>query len=63
MKTIVNDPDGFFESGEWNLDPESGDEDEDDDDDSDEDETFAASGSDEGGSGGSYSDEAKILRL
>lgn len=53
MKTIVDDPDGFFESGEWNfLDPESGDEDEDDDDDADEDETFAASGSDEGGSGG-----------
>merc|ERR1719348_1053461 len=58
MKTIVDDPDGFFESGGWNfLDPESGDEDEDDDDDSDEDETFAASESDEGGSGGDYSDE------
>merc|ERR1712098_817755 len=42
MKTIVDDPDGFFESGGWNfLDPESGDEDEDDDDDSDEDEDFS----------------------
>ena len=50
MEPIVNDPDGFFESGEWNfLDPESGDED-----DSDEDETFAAPGSDEGGSGGAW---------
>merc|ERR1712133_217640 len=48
MKTIVDDPDGFFESGGWNfLDPESGDEEEDDDDDSDEDETFAASGGSE----------------
>ena len=57
MKTIVDDPDGFFESGGWNfLDPESGDEDEDDDDDSDEDETFAASESDEGG-GSEYSEE------
>ena len=45
MKTIVEDPEGFFDSGGWNfLDPESGDEDEDDDDDSDEDETFAANG-------------------
>jgi len=58
MKTIVDDPDGFFESGGWNfLDPESGDEEEDDDDDSDEDETFAASGgSEEGGSDYSDSD-------
>merc|ERR1719277_1786159 len=39
MKTIVDDPDGFFESGGWNfLDPESGDEDEDDDEDSEDDE-------------------------
>ena len=56
MKTIVDDPDGFFESGGWNfLDPESGDEEEDDDDDSDEDETFAASGGSEEGS--DYSDD------
>ena len=45
MKTIVDDPDGFFESGGWNfLDPESDGEAEDDDD-SDEDETFNVSGS------------------
>ena len=55
MKTIVDDPDGFFESGGWNfLDPESEDE-ADDDDDSDEDETFAASGGSEEGS--EYSDD------
>merc|ERR1719251_119304 len=49
MKTIVEDPEGFFDSGGWNfLDPESGDEDEDDDDDSDEDETFAAADDDSG---------------
>merc|ERR1712038_730050 len=50
MKTIVDDPDGFFETGGWGfLDPESGDEDEDDDDDSDEDETFAAAEDDDDG--------------
>merc|ERR1719411_2271252 len=49
MKTIVEDPEGFFDSGGWNfLDPESGDEDEDDDDDSDEDETFNADDDDSG---------------
>ena len=48
MKTIVDDPDGFFETGGWGfLDPESGDEEEDDDDDSDEDATFGASGGSE----------------
>lgn len=48
MKTIVEDPDGFFETGGWGfLDPDSGDEEEDDDDDSDEDQTFAASGGSE----------------
>ena len=56
MKTIVDDPDGFFETGGWGfLDPDSGDEEEDDDDDSDEDQTFAASGGSEEGS--DYSDE------
>merc|ERR1719447_2558991 len=45
MKTIVDDPEGFFESGGWSfLDPES-DGEEEDDDDSDEDETFNISGS------------------
>ena len=48
MKTIVDDPDGFFETGGWGfLDPDSGDEEEDDDDDSDEDATFGASGGSE----------------
>jgi len=47
MKTIVDDPEGFFESGGWSfLDPES-DGDDDDDDDSEEDENFEVSGSDE----------------
>ena len=40
MKTIVDDPEGFFESGGWSfLDPES-DGEGDDDDDSEEDENF-----------------------
>ena len=40
MKTIVDDPDGFFESGGWSfLDPESDGEDGDEDTD-DEDENF-----------------------
>ncbi len=47
MKTIVEDPEGFFEEGGWNfLDPESGDEEEEDDDDDEEDEEFKVSGSD-----------------
>ena len=58
MKTIVDDPDGFFESGGWNfLDPEAGDEDEDDDDDSDEDETFAMEESDDDSGSEEDSDE------
>ncbi len=45
MKTIVDDPEGFFEGGGWNfLDPDSGDEaEEDDDDDDSEDEEFKVS--------------------
>merc|ERR1719251_542134 len=65
MKTIVDDPEGFFESGGWNfLDPDSGDEEEDDDD-SDEDETFAMdeseddSGSEED-SDEEYSDDSNV---
>lgn len=47
MKTIVDDPEGFFESGGWSfLDPESEDEAEDEETDS-EDEEFKMSGSDE----------------
>ena len=47
MKTIVDDPEGFFESGGWSfLDPES-DGEGDDDDDSEEDENFEVSGEDE----------------
>merc|ERR1712013_368898 len=58
MKTIVDDPEGFFDSGGWNfLDPESDGEDEDDDD-SDEDETFNMSdGSD---SDEDFSDDSNI---
>merc|ERR1711936_855063 len=57
MKTIVDDPEGFFESGGWNfLDPESDGEDEDDDD-SDEDETFNMSDGSDDGSEESDSDE------
>ena len=45
MKTIVDDPEGFFESGGWSfLDPESGSDDDDDED--EEDEEFKMSGSD-----------------
>merc|ERR1712142_1106495 len=57
MKTIVDDPEGFFDSGGWNfLDPESDGEDEDDDD-SDEDETFNLSAGSDDGSEESDSDE------
>ena len=57
MKTIVDDPEGFFESGGWSfLDPES-DGEGDDDDDSDEDETFNVSGSDESSGSEEDSDE------
>jgi len=67
MKTIVDDPEGFFDSGGWNfLDPESEGEEEDDDD-SDEDETFNMSGGDDEEDEGSesdsddeYSDESNI---
>jgi len=56
MKTIVDDPEGFFDSGGWNfLDPES-DGEEVDDDDSDEDETFNMSGGDDDDDDGSESD-------
>ena len=45
MKTITDDPEGFFESGGWSfLDPESGSEDDDDED--EEDEEFNISGDD-----------------
>eukprot|EP00088_Acartia_fossae_P005874 TRINITY_DN1265_c0_g1_i5.p1 TRINITY_DN1265_c0_g1~~TRINITY_DN1265_c0_g1_i5.p1 ORF type:complete len:1100 (-),score=479.08 TRINITY_DN1265_c0_g1_i5:747-4046(-) len=48
MKTIVDDPEGFFESGGWNfLDPESGSEEEDGDSE-EEDENFELSGEDDG---------------
>lgn len=41
MKTITDDPKGFFEQGGWTfLDPESGSEDEGDDDESEEDEVY-----------------------
>jgi nucleosome binding factor SPN SPT16 subunit len=37
MKTITDDPEGFFESGGWSfLDPESGSDDDDDEDEEDE---------------------------
>jgi nucleosome binding factor SPN SPT16 subunit len=64
MKTIVDDPEGFFESGGWSfLDPESDGED-DDDDDSDEDETFDAGASDASGasddSDEDFSDDSNV---
>ncbi len=41
MKTITDDPEGFFESGGWSfLDPDSENEQEDDDDEDEEDEEF-----------------------
>lgn len=41
MKTITDDPEGFFESGGWSfLDPESDAEEDDDDDEDEEDEEF-----------------------
>merc|ERR1719481_621972 len=67
MKTIVDDPEGFFESGGWSfLDPESDGEDDDDD---DSDETFNMSGGDDeedetfnmsGGDDEEYDDESNI---
>ena len=60
MKTIVDDPDGFFEPGGWGfLDPDSGDEEEDDDDDSDEDATFGASAGSEEEDDGSDDDDSE----
>jgi nucleosome binding factor SPN SPT16 subunit len=53
MKTIVDDPEGFFESGGWSfLDPDSGSDEEDDEED-EEDEEFKISGDEQ-------SDEVKI---
>lgn len=41
MKTITDDPNGFFDQGGWKfLDPQSGDEAEDDDDEDEEDEQY-----------------------
>lgn len=41
MKTITDDPDGFFEQGGWSfLDPESGSEDENEEAESEEDEAY-----------------------
>lgn len=57
MKTIVDDPEGFFDQGGWNfLNPESGDEKGDDSDGSEEDEEFEPSGSDFGEEGSDSSD-------
>lgn len=45
MKTITDDPEGFFESGGWTfLDPESDEEEAVDDDDEEEDDAYEASG-------------------
>ncbi len=53
MKTIVDDPEGFFESGGWSfLDPDSGSDEEDEEED-EEDEEFKISGDEQ-------SDEVKI---
>jgi len=64
MKTIVDDPEGFFESGGWNfLDPDSGSEDEDGDSE-DEDEDFDVEEDDEGSdfseSDDDYSEDSNI---
>lgn len=59
MKTILEDPEGFFESGGWNfLEPESDKEDEDEEDEEEEDYQPSASGSEFGdGSEDDYSSE------
>ena len=45
MKTIVDDPEGFFESGGWSfLDPESDQEDDEDEEDSEDDEFKLSAG-------------------
>lgn len=57
LKTINDDPEGFFENGGWNfLEPDSDTEDHDDDDEEDEDETFEIS-EDEGSEEDSDSEE------
>ncbi|XP_065583558.1 FACT complex subunit spt16-like [Artemia franciscana] len=49
MKTITEDPEGFFETGGWSfLDPDSGDEEEVEDEESEEDEAYQPSGSETG---------------
>ncbi|XP_002733005.1 FACT complex subunit SPT16 [Saccoglossus kowalevskii] len=56
MKTIVDDPEGFFEEGGWTfLEPES-DVDDDDDDDEDEDAAYMPSGAESGGAGSDEED-------
>ncbi|XP_054715676.1 FACT complex subunit SPT16-like [Uloborus diversus] len=48
MKTITDDPEGFFESGGWSfLDPDSGDEGDEDDEDSEDDDQYQPSGSED----------------
>jgi nucleosome binding factor SPN SPT16 subunit len=58
MKTINDDPEGFFENGGWTfLEPESDAEEEHDDDEEEEDETFEISGDEEGSEDESDSEE------
>ncbi|XP_077504278.1 SPT16 homolog, facilitates chromatin remodeling subunit dre4 isoform X1 [Amblyomma americanum] len=58
MKTITDDPEGFFESGGWSfLDPESDGEEGDGDDDSEEDDQYNPSDEDNSGEEESESDE------
>merc|ERR1712051_357753 len=57
MKTILDDPEAFFEDGGWNfLDAGGSDQEGDDDDDSEEDEEFKVSGGSEGSGSGSEED-------
>ena len=63
MKTIIDDPEGFFDQGGWNfLNPESGSEKGGDSDESEEDEEFEPSGSEfeEEGSGDSSSEYSEV---
>jgi nucleosome binding factor SPN SPT16 subunit len=63
MKTIIDDPEGFFDSGGWSfLDPDSDEENQEDDDDSADDEQYKPSGSEETGedSESEYSEDSAI---
>jgi nucleosome binding factor SPN SPT16 subunit len=63
MKTIVDDPEGFFDSGGWSfLDPDSDEENAEDDDDSADDDQYKPSESGESGedSESDYSEDSAV---